>query len=63
VRVGISIATMQLTRDHREGARNIVERAARAREAGLDSLFVGDHHVTAAPYYQNSPVIGRILAE
>jgi len=54
---------MQLTRDHREGARNIVERARRAGDAGLDSLFVGDHHVTAAPYYQNSPVIGRILAE
>ncbi|MEE3278433.1 MAG: LLM class flavin-dependent oxidoreductase [Pseudomonadota bacterium] len=63
MRVGISIATMQLTRDHREGARNIVERARRARESGLDSLFVGDHHVTAAPYYQNSPVMGRLLAE
>ena len=63
MRIGISIATMQLTRDHREGARHIIERAARARDAGLDSLFVGDHHVTAVPYYQNSPVIGRILAE
>lgn len=63
MRVGISIATMQLTHDHRVGARNIIERARRAADAGLDSLFVGDHHVTAAPYYQNSPMIGRILAE
>ena len=63
MRIGISIATMQLTRDHREGARNIIARAGRARDAGLDSLFVGDHHVTAAPYYQNSPMLGRILAE
>ena len=63
MRIGISIATMQLTRDYREGARNIIARAARARDAGLDSLFVGDHHVTTAPYYQNSPILGRILAE
>ena len=63
MRIWISIATRELTRDHREGARNIIARAGRARDAGLDSLFVGDHHVTAAPYYQNSPMLGRILAE
>ena len=63
MRIGISIATLQLTRDHREGARNVVERARAAEEAGLDSLFVGDHHATAAPYYQNSPILGRCLAE
>ena len=63
MRIGISIATLQLTRDHREGARNIIERARRAEATGLDSLFVGDHHVTSAPYYQNSPMLGRLLAE
>jgi alkanesulfonate monooxygenase SsuD/methylene tetrahydromethanopterin reductase-like flavin-dependent oxidoreductase (luciferase family) len=26
-------------------------------------LFVGDRHVTAVPYYQNSPLLGRLLAE
>jgi len=26
-------------------------------------LFVGDHHVTGAPYYQNVPIVGRLLAE
>ena len=34
-----------------------------SRHAGLDSLFVGDHHLTGAPYYQNSPILGRRLAE
>jgi len=41
----------------------MLERAAAAREAGLDSLFVGDHHATRAPYYQNVPMLGRMLAE
>src|SRR5206468_3368563 len=29
----------------------------------LDSLFLGDHHATAVPYYQNVPMLGRLLAE
>jgi alkanesulfonate monooxygenase SsuD/methylene tetrahydromethanopterin reductase-like flavin-dependent oxidoreductase (luciferase family) len=41
----------------------MIERAAAARRADLDSLFVGDHHATAAPYYQNVPIMGRLLAE
>jgi alkanesulfonate monooxygenase SsuD/methylene tetrahydromethanopterin reductase-like flavin-dependent oxidoreductase (luciferase family) len=41
----------------------MVERAAAARRAGLDSLFVGDHHATPGPYYQNVPIIARMLAE
>src|SRR5437660_1237076 len=42
----------------------MVERAAAAAVAGLDSLFVGDHHATGpVPYYQNSAVLGRLLAE
>lgn len=41
----------------------MIERAAAARTAGLDSLFVGDHHVTGGVYYQNSPILGRLLAE
>jgi alkanesulfonate monooxygenase SsuD/methylene tetrahydromethanopterin reductase-like flavin-dependent oxidoreductase (luciferase family) len=41
-----------------------VERAAACRQAGLDSLFVGDHHATGpAQYFQNVPVMGRLLAE
>src|SRR5262245_37308793 len=41
----------------------MVEQAAAAREAGLDSLSVGDHHATGGPYYQNAPILGRLLAE
>ena len=42
----------------------MVERAIAARDAGLDSLFVGDHHGTGPyPYYQNVPMLGRLLAE
>jgi alkanesulfonate monooxygenase SsuD/methylene tetrahydromethanopterin reductase-like flavin-dependent oxidoreductase (luciferase family) len=41
----------------------MIERAAAAREAGLDSLFVGDHHATPEAYYQNTPMMGRLLAE
>ena len=63
MRVGISVATMQLTHDMREGARNVIERAAAASAANLDSLFVGDHHATPVPYYQNIPIFGRMLAE
>jgi alkanesulfonate monooxygenase SsuD/methylene tetrahydromethanopterin reductase-like flavin-dependent oxidoreductase (luciferase family) len=49
--------------DARRGARWIVERARAAREAGLDSLFVGDHHNTGGAYYQNVPLMGRLSAK
>src|SRR5882672_9889106 len=39
------------------------ERAAAANRAGLASLFVGDQHVSPTPYYQNTPMLGRLLAE
>lgn len=41
----------------------MVERAAAAEHAGLDSLFVGDHHCTPRPYYQNTAILGRMLGE
>jgi len=41
----------------------MIERTAAAHRAGLDSLFVGDHHVSPTPYYQNTPILGRLLAE
>jgi alkanesulfonate monooxygenase SsuD/methylene tetrahydromethanopterin reductase-like flavin-dependent oxidoreductase (luciferase family) len=63
VKIGISVASAYAVDDVRIGARNMVERARAARSAGLDSLFVGDHHVTPRPYYQNSPILGRMLAE
>jgi alkanesulfonate monooxygenase SsuD/methylene tetrahydromethanopterin reductase-like flavin-dependent oxidoreductase (luciferase family) len=63
MRIGISLQSAHAVRDVREGARWMIERARAAEEAGLDSLFVGDHHATPAPYYQNSPMLGRLLAE
>lgn len=63
MRVGISLRSAYAVDDVRQGARFMVERTAAARDAGLDSLFVGDHHNVPVPYYQNSPILGRLLAE
>jgi alkanesulfonate monooxygenase SsuD/methylene tetrahydromethanopterin reductase-like flavin-dependent oxidoreductase (luciferase family) len=41
----------------------MVERGRASYAAGLDSLFVGDHHSVPVPYYQNVPIMGRLLAE
>src|SRR6201998_384323 len=64
MRVGISLTSNHpdMT-DPRGAARWMIERAAAARRAALDSLFVGDQHVSATPYYQNTPMLGRLLAE
>ena len=63
MRIGISISSSHMDSDPREGARKMVERARAANEAGLDTMFVGDHHVTPFPYFQNNPMMGRMLAE
>jgi len=50
--------------DVRQLGEHIVERTRAARDAQLDSLFVGDHHATGPfPYFQNVPLMGRLLAE
>jgi alkanesulfonate monooxygenase SsuD/methylene tetrahydromethanopterin reductase-like flavin-dependent oxidoreductase (luciferase family) len=62
--VGISLTSNHPDiKDPRQGARWMIERAAAARRAALDSLFVGDQHVSPTPYYQNTPILGRLLAE
>jgi alkanesulfonate monooxygenase SsuD/methylene tetrahydromethanopterin reductase-like flavin-dependent oxidoreductase (luciferase family) len=64
MRVGISLTSNHPNAtDARQGARWMIERTAAARRAGLDSLFVGDQHVSPTPYYQNTPMLGRLLAE
>lgn len=63
MRIGISISSSYPGAAPREGAAWMIDRARAAWQAGLDSLFVGDHHVTPSPYYQNTPMIGRLLAE
>ena len=64
VRVGTSLTSTYLVDDPREGARRMIERARAARDAGLELLSVGDHHVTGPiPYYQNTAILGRLLAD
>src|SRR5215470_12007653 len=64
MKVGISLTSNHPdAKDPSEGARWMIERAAAAHRAGLDSLFVGDQHVSPTPYYQNTPMLGRLLAE
>ena len=63
MRIGISISSSYNVTDYRIGARWMIERAKAAAQAGLDSLFVGDHHITPQPYYQNTPILARALAE
>ncbi len=72
MRVGVSLTTAQGGEasgtdrvSAREGARWLIDRAAAARDADLDSLFVGDHHVARStrPYYQNVPILARMLGE
>jgi alkanesulfonate monooxygenase SsuD/methylene tetrahydromethanopterin reductase-like flavin-dependent oxidoreductase (luciferase family) len=63
VRLGTSLKSAYAVDDVRVGAQQMIERARASYAAGLDSLFVGDHHSTPAPYYQNTPMLGRLLAE
>jgi alkanesulfonate monooxygenase SsuD/methylene tetrahydromethanopterin reductase-like flavin-dependent oxidoreductase (luciferase family) len=63
MRVGISITSAYDVADPREGARRMIDRARAAEQARLDSLFVGDHHSTPQAYYQNTAIMGRLLAE
>ena len=62
MRLGVSLRS-SFDVDARTGARWMVERATVAAGAGLDWLFVGDHHATGpGSYYQNVPILGRLLA-
>lgn len=67
MKLGISITSAYRpppkTADVRHGAQQMIARAKAAATAGLDSIFVGDHHTVPTPYYQNTPIMGRLLAE
>jgi len=64
MKVGISLTSNYPDgTDPRQGALWMIERAAAARRAALDSLFIGDQHASPTPYYQNTPMLGRLLAE
>ena len=61
MRIGISIQSAYRLSDPALAVRYMVERAEAARQADLDSLFVGDHHITDHAYLQNSPILGLSL--
>ena len=61
--IGVSERSGYAVSDVRTGARWMVERVRAARNAGLESLFLGEHHSTGGTYYQNAPMLGRLLAE
>jgi hypothetical protein len=64
MRIGISLTSNHPdATDPRQAARWMIERAAAGARAALDSLFVGDQHVSPTPYYQNTPMLGRLLAD
>jgi alkanesulfonate monooxygenase SsuD/methylene tetrahydromethanopterin reductase-like flavin-dependent oxidoreductase (luciferase family) len=63
MRVGVLLTSSYGGVDGRTGARWMIERTGAARHAGLDTLFVGDHHAMPGPYYQNVPILARCLAE
>lgn len=63
MRIGVSLTSAHAVEAPRLGVQWMVERARAARDAGLDSLFVGDHHTTRIPYYQNVPILARLLVE
>jgi alkanesulfonate monooxygenase SsuD/methylene tetrahydromethanopterin reductase-like flavin-dependent oxidoreductase (luciferase family) len=64
MRIGISLTSAHPGTDPHTAVRNMIARARAARDAALDSLFIGDHHSTGpGAYYQNVPMLGRLLAE
>lgn len=63
MKIGISVTSSYSVENARDGAQQMIDRVVAANQAGLDSLFVGDHHVTPNPYYQNTPIMGRLLAD
>jgi alkanesulfonate monooxygenase SsuD/methylene tetrahydromethanopterin reductase-like flavin-dependent oxidoreductase (luciferase family) len=63
VRVTTSLNSAYAVDDGRVGAERMVERARAAHAAGLEGLYLGDHHATPVPYFQNAPMLGRLAAE
>ncbi len=59
MRLGVSISSTH----RQDGAHLMIERTAEAYRAGFGSLSIGDHHNMAVPYAQNTPMLGRLLAE
>ncbi len=64
MRLGISMKSAHGFADPREGSRVMVRRAIAAREAGTRLALSGrSPHRVSYGYYQNVPMLGRLLAE
>ena len=63
MKIGLSVSSSHSVTDLREGPRRMIDRVKAASAAGMDSLFIGDHHAVPTPYYQNVPMLGRLLAD
>ena len=62
--MGISVASIHATASDHDVSGWVLDRVRAAASAGLHSLSIGDHHATGpAPYVQNVPMLGRLLAE
>lgn len=46
-----------------DGPARMIERTQAAHDAGFAALTLGDHHDMAVPYAQNTPMLGRLLAD
>ena len=63
MRVGVSLSSTSFEKDPRTGANALIERAQVANQVKLDLLSLGDHHLTPVNYFQNVPMLGRLMAE
>lgn len=65
MRISVSLRTSYPADSGSEAAGWILEQTGAARDAGLDALYLGDHHSTgpSAAYFQNVALLGRLLAE
>lgn len=59
MRIGISISSAHEV----DGPRLMIERARMAHVSGFASMSIGDHHNMSTRYAQNTPMLGRLLAE
>jgi alkanesulfonate monooxygenase SsuD/methylene tetrahydromethanopterin reductase-like flavin-dependent oxidoreductase (luciferase family) len=59
--IGASLRSEYGDAEPRAAARWVVERAIAARDAGLESLFLGEHHSTGSTYFANAPMLGRLI--
>lgn len=59
MRIGVSISSNHTA----DGPQLMIDRARVAHRAGFASMTIGDHHNMESGYAQNTPMLGRLLAE